>query len=138
MKSTDIGNPAICSTVFLFKYDSFSAGLRSYSESKTVRTLPGGRCHTSELIEQALKREVFEETGISDMLIGECIGIVAGAKQGDIVPIYHATTSQDAELKEPEKFLDWKWITKHDLLKDRSYIGINPLAVELVLNFLSA
>lgn len=90
----------------------------------------------NETIEHALRREVLEEVGISDFSIKELVGIVDGAKEGDVVPIYCANTSQDFKNLEPVKFIEWKWISKIDLQNNRAYISINPNAVNLVLEYL--
>lgn len=91
----------------------------------------------NEFIEQALRREVLEEVGISEFAIKELVCIVNGAKEGDIVPIYYASTTQDFKNLEPTKFLEWRWISKTELQNNRAYIGINPFAVKLVLDYLS-
>jgi ADP-ribose pyrophosphatase YjhB (NUDIX family) len=136
MQLTDVGNTTICPTALLVKDGLFLVGLRRYSDSKIVWTLPGGRCMANETIEHALRREVLEEVGISDFSIKELVGIVDGAKEGDVVPIYCANTSQDFKNLEPVKFIEWKWISKIDLQNNRAYISINPNAVNLVLEYL--
>ena len=115
-------------------------GYRNYRKDKwkdiSVWTLPGGRCNPNETIEETLRREVFEETGIDDFEILDLIAEIPGAKEGDIVPIFFSKTKQDAKLMEPEKFSEWRWITMEDCLNDNSYININPTARKVVLNYL--
>lgn len=88
-------------------------GHRHYTPDKwkkiSVWTVPGGRCDEGEKIEETLRREVREETGITDLEIIEYLGQVSGAKDGDIVPIFACKTLQEPTLMEPEKFSEWSW-----------------------------
>jgi len=74
---------------FIFKNDKLLIGLRTYTPDKwkaiSVWTAPGGRCNNGETLETTLRREVFEEVGIDDLIITKYLGSVPGAKEGDIV-----------------------------------------------------
>lgn len=113
-------------------------GLRHYTPDKrktiSVWTCPGGRCDENEIIENTLRREVAEETGITDFEIIEYIGDVPGAKEGDIVPLFICKTSQSPRLMEPEKFSDWQWISYKDLPENY----INNEAKKVIIEFLSS
>ncbi len=108
------GNPDICTAIFLTKGGKVLYGLRHYTkaalgEKRTVWTTPGGRCEEREPIEENLRREILEETGINLVVITKFLGIRQGAKIGDTLYIYQGTTTQEPILKEPEKFSQWRW-----------------------------
>lgn len=129
---SEVGNDKICPTAIIVRDGKFLIGLRNYTTDKwkdvSVWTAPGGRCDNGEKIENTLRREVEEETGISDLDISEFIGEVDGAKEGDIVYLFLAGTNQEAKNIEPEKFSGWKWTTVADVPKN----FINPKALELI------
>ncbi len=50
--------------------------------------LPGGRIRAGETYEEALRREVAEETGVSDMLVGQPIFV------GDWRPVFKGVPTQ--------------------------------------------
>jgi ADP-ribose pyrophosphatase YjhB (NUDIX family) len=103
----------ICTSLFLTKGNKVLYGMRNYKPSEfkgvSVWTTPGGRCEVGESIEANLRREALEETGITDITFVRFLRKVAGAKAGDMVYVYHGTTEQEPELKEPEKFSLWRW-----------------------------
>ncbi|MDB5260629.1 MAG: hypothetical protein JWN37_860 [Candidatus Nomurabacteria bacterium] len=93
-------------------------GLRNYTPDKWIGsfwTTPGGRGDEGETVEECLKRETEEETGITDLKIEEYIGKVDGAKEGDIVEVFVCSTNQEAKLMEPEKFGEWKWFKSNEI-----------------------
>jgi len=98
---------------FIFKNNKLLIGLRNYTPDKwkniSVWTVPGGRCDGNETLETTLRREVLEEIGISDIKITKYLGSISGAKDGDVVFVFKAETSQEPKLMEPEKFSEWKW-----------------------------
>ncbi len=131
-KLSEIGNDKICPMAVIVRKGKFLIGLRNYTADKwkniSVWTAPGGRCEEDEIIEKTLRREVEEETGISDLTITEFIGQIKGAKEGDIVYLFLAETNQEAVNIEPEKFSGWKWTSVSDFPKNY----INPEALEMI------
>lgn len=107
------GEITICPVAVFIKNGEILSGLRHYTPEKwkniSVWTFPGGRCDTGETIEQTLRREVFEEVGITDFEITEYIGGFPGAKEGDGAPVFICKTDQEPKLMEPEKFSEWRW-----------------------------
>ena len=102
----------------------------------SVWTCPGGRCEDGETVETTLRREVAEETGITDLQILSYIGEVPGAKESDIVPLFFCTTEQEPRLMEPEKFSEWRWISKEDYFRGFPENFINSPARKLIVDFL--
>ena len=139
-KLSEAGNVKMCPIAVIMRDGNVLTGLRNYTKDKwkdiSVWTIPGGRCEEGETLEQALRREVAEEVGITDFAIVDFIGEVPGAKDGDVVPMFFCTTAQDATLMEPEKFSEWRWITKEDYINGESYSGFNPTARRMITDYL--
>ncbi len=106
---------SFCPQVLLIKDGKFIAGLRHYSK-KTVWTTPGGRCDEGETVEETLRREVYEETGIRHFSIDAYVGTFDGAKEGDKVPVFLGTTNEFPKIMEPEKFSEWKYVILEEVV----------------------
>lgn len=135
-----VGDKHICTAAIILKDGRILNGHRHYVlENKTtlsVWTCPGGRCEKGETIEQTLRREIEEETGISEISIKSFIGSVPGANGDDQLYIFYATTDQDPILMEPEKFSEWKWITLKEYISIDPKTRFNRDASELIVSFL--
>jgi len=136
-KLQETGNPKICPTIAIIKNNQLLIGLRHYTPEKwqmlSVWTIPGGRCDDNEKIENALKREVAEEIGITDLNITDFLGEVEGVKDKDIVYVFAGNTNQEPKLLEPEKFSEWKW---QDIDKiPENFINLKSLV--LIKNFIN-
>jgi ADP-ribose pyrophosphatase len=127
-----VGARAICPAVAIIRNGKMLIGLRNYTPEKfkkiSLWTTPGGRCDEGETIEQALRRETGEETGIVKLEFIAYLGEVNGAKEGDVVPCFVGATDEDPRLMEPEKFSEWKWCDPNDIPEN----FINPLALILI------
>jgi len=115
MKELDIiGNNLMCPVVALIDDNKLLIGLRHYTSDKwqvvSVWTLPGGRCDEGETLRTTLEREVVEEIGITNFQISKFLGVVPGAKKGDVVYTFVGETKQKPKLMEPEKFSEWTWV----------------------------
>ena len=108
-----IGSDKDVPVAFIFRDNKLLIGLRNYTPDKwkdiSVWTAPGGRCDGCETLEITLRREVLEEVGIDDLKITKYLGSVPGAKEGDVLFVFKAETTQEPKLTEPEKFSEWKW-----------------------------
>jgi 8-oxo-dGTP pyrophosphatase MutT (NUDIX family) len=129
-----------CPVIVLSKDGAVLTGHRHYTKEKwkdiSVWTLPGGRSDKGETLEQTLRREVLEETGISDFTIRNFIGETSGAKEGDVLPIFFGTTNSEAKCMEPEKFSEWRWVSFSDYIENPQYAGFNPPARALIVKYL--
>lgn len=127
-----IGNNKDVPIAFIFKNDKLLIGLRNYTPDKwksvSVWTAPGGRCDDGETLEITLRREVFEEVGINNLKITKYLGSVPGAKDGDVVFVFRAETTQEPKPMEPEKFSEWKWCKVSEIPSN----FINPESLKLI------
>jgi 8-oxo-dGTP diphosphatase len=132
-----VGTALMCPVAIIMKDKKVLMGLRHYTADKwkqiSVWTIPGGRCDEGELVEQTLRRETYEETGIRNITIGEYLGEVPGAKEGDHVLLFVATTTEEPTLMEPEKFSEWRWFAADELPEQ----FINPEALKVIRSELS-
>lgn len=137
-KLAQFGSTNLCPIAVMIKNGSILRGHRHYTPDKwkeiSVWTMPGGRCDKGETLEQTLRREVREEVNITKFQIEAFIGEVAGAKEGDRVPIFFCTTDEDPTLMEPAKFSEWKWVPIADYLVEVP--KFNPAAKECIIAFL--
>jgi len=127
-----IGGNKDVPVAFIFRDDKLLIGLRNYTPDKwkdvSVWTAPGGRCNGNETLEVTLRREVAEEVGVTDLKITEYLGSVPGAKEGDVVFVFKAKTTQEPRLTEPEKFSEWKWCKVSEIPSN----FINPESLKLI------
>ncbi|PCI29569.1 hypothetical protein COB55_02000 [Candidatus Wolfebacteria bacterium] len=128
-----IGTNTTCPIAIIIRDGSILMGHRHYTKTLSVWTCPGGRCDPEEIVEQALRREVKEEVGITDLKIEEYLGEVVGAKEGDRVPVFVCSSSQDFTLMEPEKFSEWKWVSFYEYRKK----DFSPQVKKLVVDYIS-
>lgn len=103
----------MCPMAVFLRGDTVLLGLRHY-EDGAFWTVPGGRAVAKEHIEEALFREVAEETGIDDFEIVTFMGFAENTKNGDIAPHFICRTDKEPEIKEPDKFSEWGWFSKEN------------------------
>lgn len=108
----------LCVFAFIKKDNKVLMGLREYIKNKPVWTYPGGRGRKDETLMDTLKREIFEEIGISKITPIRTIGQKNGVKKGDKVYFVECETSEEPILMEPEKFNQWKWFPINELPKN--------------------
>jgi len=116
------------------KKDKVLLGLRKYKSQQykdgDFWTTPGGRCDEGESVETTLRREVYEEIGVKNFDIKKELGILPGAKEGDLVHVFICETEEDEKLMEPEKFEKWQWFNPKEIPEN----FLNPHILKLIEN----
>lgn len=134
-----IGHYTLCTSAIIVRDQKILLGLRNYTPDKwksiSVWTTPGGRSEEGETLESALRREVQEEVGFTNLDILEFIGETPGAKEGDILSIFFCTTDQEPQLMEPEKFSEWKWVPIQEYIQGEPWSTMNPTAHKVISDF---
>lgn len=107
------GTETSCPIAVIIRNKQILLGLRHYTPDKwktvSVWTVPGGRCDPGETVEETLRREVFEEVGVSQLEIVEYLGEHLGSKDGDTVQVFLCASDQEVRNMEPHKFSEWHW-----------------------------
>ena len=130
-----IGDEDTAVIILLSKNRRILFGHRHYKDD-SVWTMPGGRCDTRESLEETLKREVEEETGIKDFIIIKFLGKFKGVWKNDVVFVFYGTTNKEYKLIEPDKFSEWRWISKEEFIKNDKFSGFNPIVREATIKFI--
>lgn len=79
-------------------------------------SLPGGRVEMGERLEDALRREVFEETGL-EIEVGELAGIleIPGTDLHYVILDHFATVVGDAQPEPGSDVSDVRWVRLEDI-----------------------
>lgn len=115
---TKSGNELTCPIAVFIKDKKILLGLRNYTPDKwktvSVWTVPGGRCDPGETVEQALRREVYEEVGFKNFTIESYLGSHSGSRKGDKIEVFACSSIEEPANMEPHKFTEWKWLSIAD------------------------
>lgn len=131
------GDEHVCSSAVIIRDGKILLGLRHYTPDKwktiSVWTTPGGRCERGESVEEGLRRETKEETGITDLAIRRFLGVVpAAGDEKDSLWVFLCEIDSEPQLMEPEKFSEWKWFPLTKIPEN----FINPELQQLLLALL--
>jgi len=136
------GTSNIGCMALIIKKDSVLMGLRNYTKDvwkdASVWTCPGGRSDSGETLEETLRREVYEEVGIDDLMIEDFIAKSPGAQERDEIYFFYCTTDQEPQLMEPEKFSEWKWVPVQEYIENDSYGGFSPYTRKENITYLTS
>jgi 8-oxo-dGTP diphosphatase len=106
-------------------------------KSKSRWDLPGGRVNKGEETVAALKREILEETGITDVTIGNHLGMaltsfkipISNDEQGGLIlSVYVCNATNFSNLK-PEENVEIVWSTANEVIERLSNYPEELLAV---------
>ncbi len=93
--------------------------LRNKAPEKEYWSIPGGRVELFETFEEAVKREVKEETGVEVeviSLLGICDHIIKNEERHWVSPSYLCKIIEgEPQILEPTKHLDMKWFALNKL-----------------------
>jgi 8-oxo-dGTP pyrophosphatase MutT (NUDIX family) len=109
-------------------------GLREYENAETVWVIPGGSIDHGETLEQAVRREVKEETAIDDLDFVAFVGKVQ-AEDRDPLYVFHCESTQQPKLAEPNKFSEWKWFDLERFADGQPDNYINEPCRQVILDY---
>lgn len=129
-----LGDAHTCTCAAIIRDGKILLGLRHYTpkewKTTSVWTTPGGRSHEGESLEEGMRRETMEETGITDITIRQFLGTVpAAGSQVDTLWVFLCESDAEAKLMEPDKFSEWKWFPLAEIPEN----FINPAALKLII-----
>ncbi len=108
-----------CGAFILNEKNELLLQLRNKAPEKEYWSIPGGRVELFETFEEAVKREVKEETGVEVRvidLLGICDHIIQNEKSHWVSPSFLCKIVKgEPQIMEPTKHLDMKWFSLDDL-----------------------
>lgn len=111
-----------CGALIINKNNEILLQKRNKAPEKGFWSIPGGKVEMFEKLEQALKREIKEETNCDIeiiKLLGICDHIIKEEKRHWISPIFLAKITQGIpKIMETEKHLEMKWFNLKNLPED--------------------
>lgn len=108
-----------CGAVILNKNNEILLQLRNKAPEKEYWSIPGGKVEMFETLEEAIKREVKEETDVNVEVIdclGICNHIVTNEETHWVSPSFLCKIVEgEPKIMEPTKHLDMKWFSLDNL-----------------------
>jgi ADP-ribose pyrophosphatase YjhB (NUDIX family) len=100
---------------------------RAHEPGKGLWSIPGGRVESGELLADALRREVAEETGLA-IDVGELAGIleVPGEELHYVILDFHATVAGDIDVTVGGDAGDARWVP----LREVAHLECTPRFLE--------
>jgi 8-oxo-dGTP diphosphatase len=75
---------------------------------------PGGNMVLGETPDYAVRREIYEETGILDIIFSGPIYMTFGNAKNPYLIVVYLTETDDERVALSEKHQDYKWVTKDE------------------------
>ena len=108
-----------CGAFILNEKGELLLQLRNKAPEKEYWSIPGGKVELFETFEEAIKREVKEETGVEvevNCLLGICDHIIKNEGRHWVSPSYLCKiTKGEPKIMEPTKHLEMKWFSLNNL-----------------------
>lgn len=101
-----------------------------YGESFTRWDIPGGRIDIGEELEKALKREVFEETGLKLKRVDSILlaqDLLRNPKKHTVRITYKALCNAREVVLNPLEHSQYKWVTLSELKKLKHDLYLTPV-----------
>ena len=110
--------PIVLGIIFNPKTKKILIGKRPEDKDvpKLVWSFPGGRPEHNEELEESIKREVKEETGLNVESLGVIFAKTYPEKK-DLLAIYYLCEIIDGKEKVGQDFLELKWVNPEELEK---------------------
>jgi colanic acid biosynthesis protein WcaH len=97
--------------IITFK-DNFLLLKRNNPPVKGEWWLPGGRVRKGESLEEAVKREALEETGLKCRIIHQ-VGVISQVfPECHTISIYYLAEAESSKVKLNEEHSDYKWVSR--------------------------
>lgn len=120
-----------CGAFILNEKEEVLLQQRNKAPERGYWSIPGGKVEMFETLEQAIKREVEEETGTKiDIieLLGACNHIVLSEKVHWVSPAFLCKiVNGEPKIMEPEKHIDMKWFPLEQLPENITITTQNAL-----------
>jgi len=105
--------------VLLLKKDPATVGGNEYWD------MPGGRVARGQSVEETLRREVEEETGVREIVIGVHVGMVlspfriktSDSDVGLILSVYQCQVPEAAEVQPADTLVAYEWVAPAEAAK---------------------
>jgi ADP-ribose pyrophosphatase YjhB (NUDIX family) len=122
-----VNQPQLAIGAIVINDDALLMVQRANDPGKGLWSLPGGRVEVGELLADALKREVLEETGLA-VEVGELAGIleVPGEDLHYVILDYHATVTGDTTTRAGTDASEVRWVP----LKEVAHMQCTPRFIE--------
>lgn len=77
-------------------------------------TLPGGRLEDDDSVEMGLRREVFEEIGITELTVDQIVSVSLSESKETLLLTYICTTSSSINVSLSHEHSDFAWVTSEE------------------------
>ena len=129
MTASAPGRPQLAASAVIFRDGKFLVVRRANAPGRGLYSVPGGRVEHGETMQQAVAREVREETALTIDIVGfagwrEVLPDPAAGRAGHYVVMSFAARWHAGEVVLNEELDDFRWIAPEDLSALRTTQGL--------------